>query len=53
MTTFFDHYGLPTGSGQGWDFVPAAKRTGGVATIEARLRDGVRTEALERLLQAT
>lgn len=45
VTTFFDYYGLPTGSGRGWDFVSAAKQTGGVQAIEARLRDGVRAEA--------
>lgn len=45
VTTFFDYYGLPTGAGRGWDFVPAAKAQGGVAAIETRLRDGVRDAA--------
>ncbi len=45
VTTFFDFYGLPTGEGRGWDFVPAAKAKGGVAAIEDRLRDGVREAA--------
>lgn len=45
VTTFFDYYGLPTGEGRGWGFVPTAKKRGGVAAIEDRLRDGVREVA--------
>ena len=56
VTTFFDYYGLPTGEGRGWDFVPAAKARGSVAAaaaIENRLRDGVRDaapQAVERFI---
>ncbi len=45
VTTFFDYYGLPTGEGRGWGFVPAAKVRGGVAAIEDQLRNGVREAA--------
>lgn len=45
VTTFFDYYGLPTGSRLGWDFVPLAKSRGGVDAIEVALHDGVRKVA--------
>ncbi|MBZ5712479.1 DUF4276 family protein [Nannocystis pusilla] len=45
VTTFFDYYGLPTGSRLGWDFVPPAKSRGGVDAIEAALHKGVRNVA--------
>lgn len=48
VTTFFDYYGLPTGAGRGWDFVPITKARGGVAAIEDQLRDGVRKAAEQR-----
>jgi len=45
VTTFLDYYGLPTGTRLGWDFIGPTKASHGVAGIEARLADGVRSAA--------